>query len=113
MFKSLKNTQRAFTMTEVVIAAVIFALAAVGIAAMASNLRQPAQESAYDVTAMMIGKGIIANLRRTYSYSNGLGGNPHILSNITINSVTYMPYYNVYSDPQSNTRKFVVSVNWI
>lgn len=117
MFKDLKNSKQAFTMTEVVVAAIIFVLAAAGIFATASNLRRPAQESSYDVTAAMIGKEVLANLWR--SIGPGVWNavfdpdvNPHVMSNVTINGIIYAPSYNVYVDPLSNARRVEVTVEW-
>ena len=83
LLKNIKNYQNqhaGFTITEVVVSALIFAIATAGILATASSMRRPAVESSEDVTAAFLAKRIFDDLRSqlgatTWNQTDGVFSN--------------------------------------
>ncbi len=113
-----KTRLKAFTLTEVVIATVIFSLAMAGVFASISNLRQPAVESSQEVTAAFIGKKILNDLRSevsapTWNTTGNLTLGPHgPLTAINVGGIDYTPTYIVEADPGTNARKVTLNISW-
>jgi prepilin-type N-terminal cleavage/methylation domain-containing protein len=122
MLKELKKARRqnplnGFTLVEVVVAAIIFAIAAAGMMATVSSLTTPAAESSREVTAAFIGKQILENLRRNVNAENWNTGNLstgfHPAFNTTINEVGYISRYRVVADPAGTAgRQVILNVTW-
>ncbi len=111
------NKLKAFTMTEVVIATLIFSLAMAGVFASISNLRQPAIESTQEVTAAFIGKRILENLRKdvsaaTWNSENLAIGTYGPIEAATVGNQTYYYNYIVAADPATNARQVTLDVYW-
>ena len=113
-----KKSSTGFTITEVIVAAVIFTIAMAGIFTSISNLRQPAAESSQEVTAAFIGKKILDNLRTQVSAQtwNGVDG---LLSlgthsnSVTVGNMIYDVMYNVENDPAgTGARRVTLNVTW-
>ncbi len=116
---SQRNKRKAFTMTEVVIATLIFALAMAGVFSTIANLRQPSIESTQEVTAAFIGKRILDDLRKDVSAEtwntgklvNGTTYGP--FSAAVVDGQTYTYTYAVENDPNGTTaRKVTLNVSW-
>lgn len=111
-----KKKKEAFTITEVVIATMIFTLAMAGVFASISQLRQPAAESTQEVTAAFFGKWVLDDLRRQVSadtWNNGIlaNGSTGTITN-TIDGRTYNATYFVVDDPGTNARQVTLNVTW-
>ena len=126
-----------FTITEVVVSALIFAIATAGILATATTMRKPAVDSSEDVTAAFLAKRILDDLRSnldsvTWSQSQTDGGpfeenKTYTLANsgltllapVTIDSgnghtVTYTPSYTVVRDPHGTRARMVnLTIDWL
>ena len=117
-----KNTQTGFTMVEVIISALVFALAAAGIFATVSSLTHPSQESQEDVTAAFVGKKIFDNWRSQVSTDNwgsapfnqvDAGWQDFPDSPIeTIDGTTYYGEYRVDAVSNTNAIKVTVNICW-
>ena len=134
--RSLKNIrasdqQKAFTITEVVVAALIFAIATAGILATATSMRKPATESSEEVTAAFLAKRILDDLRSQLDANSWIqnqtdGGpfevdmnytfaNPpslNVLQPVTIGPTTYTPSYTIEADSGSQARKINLKIDW-
>lgn len=114
-----QDQKEGFTITEVVVAALIFAIATAGILATASSMRKPAIESSEDVVAAFLAKRILDDLRSQLDSTtwDQVGGNfivgSHALAPVTIGSKTYTPTYNIITDPQGTlARKINLTITW-
>ena len=104
MFNTLKK-KKGFSMVEVIVAAVIFALAAAGIFSTISALTKPAAESDNEVTAALIAKQTLDKMRgdvRADTWQDA-SSNLYIGNNIsggsfTIDGINYSIVYNVRTD---------------
>lgn len=106
-----------FTITEVVVAAVIFTIAMAGIFTSISYLRQPAVESSEEVTAAFIGKKILDDLRsqvsaQTWADNSLLSIGDHNTS-VTVGNIEYQITYTVEPDPGgTGARRVTMNVTW-
>ena len=120
-----RNQREGFTITEVVVAALIFAIATAGVLATATSMRKPAVESSEDVTAAFLAKRILDDLRSqldavTWNQTGGpfdtTTGTPpgnHLLNSITVGTTIYKPSYIVEVDPDGTQgRKIDLRVDW-
>ena len=112
--------EKGFTVVEVVVATLIFAIAATGLFAMVAGLqKQGVESSSGDVNAALVGKRVLENLRTSVDAStwNTVGGpfdpatNPHILPAVTVAGISYTPSYDVVSQPDGG-RKVTLHMNW-
>src|SRR5690349_10185793 len=108
ILNNIRKQKAGFTITDVVVVALIFTIATAGILATATTMRQPAADSSEDVTAAFLAKKILDDLRsqldsvswsqtqaaggffeigKTYTYGNTPGLN--ILQPVTVDGVTY------------------------
>lgn len=119
--KARRRQETAFTITEVVVSALIFAIATAGIMATASSMRKPAVESSEDVAAAFLAKRILDGLRSQLAAGtwNQVGGNfdtsvsNHVLNPITLDGTVYTPWYTIETDPQgTQARKVNLTVTW-
>ena len=123
--RKYQNQLEGFTITEVVVAALIFAIATAGVLATASSMRTPAVESSEDVTAAFLAKRILDDLRSqldAISWNQTGGpfdttvGNPpgtHALNAIVIGTKTYTPSYQIMNDPNgTRARKINLTIQW-
>ncbi len=113
-----------FTITEVVIATLVFSIVVGGAISALSALKKPAYASKEEVTAAYLAKQILEELRTDVSAENWDSGglNPNggpsangtydNLSTITIDGVTYTPVYQVEDDNETGSRKVTLTVNW-
>jgi len=94
-------------MVEVVVAAVIFALTAVGFYATISALTAPAEQSSRDVTAAFLGKQKLEELRSAVDattwdsgsmVANPLAPGVHPAQNVVVDGITYSVQYTVFDD---------------
>jgi type II secretory pathway pseudopilin PulG len=117
-----KNQTEGFTITEVVVAALIFAIATAGILATASSMKKPAVDSSEDVTAAFLAKRILDDLRsqldsETWNLNMAQNGafsvGSHTMNAVTVGSKTYTPSYNVLADPNGTAaRKINLKISW-
>lgn len=112
-----------FTMVEIIISALIFALAAAGIFATVSVLNQPVAETSDEVSAAFLGKQVLEDLRKQVGEStwdsgtlNPIGGNGYGVyyspSPIEIDGVNYSWSYVVTQDPNTGARNVDLTVTW-
>ena len=119
------NQEQGFTITEVVVSALIFAVATAGVLATATTMRRPAVDSSEDVTAAFLAKRILDDLRSQLDsitwQNNGLFDigkhydktNLPMLADIVVDGVTYRPSYDVVTDPNgTQARKIELSIDW-
>lgn len=112
-----KNKIEAFTMTEIIVATVIFTLGIAGLFTTISSLRQPAIESTQEVTAAFIGKRILEDLRgevNAASWDSGkLATGTHTMSPINVDGRSYNATYTVLNDPAgTNARQVTLNIIW-
>jgi prepilin-type N-terminal cleavage/methylation domain-containing protein len=109
-----------FTMTEVIVATLIFSLAMAGVFASISELRQPAVESTQEVTAAFIGKRILEDLRsQVNAQSWDTAGSDLELGTHTgpgpflIGGRSYTSTYTVIADLNgTSARQVILNVTW-
>lgn len=113
-----KNKNTGFTITEVIIATLIFSLAMAGVFASISQLRQPAVESSQEVTAAFLGKKILDDLRGdvnqdTWNSGNLVAGTTYGPYTQTIGGKAYFYSYDVIADPDgTRARQVTLNVTW-
>ena len=114
-----QNLRNGFTIIEVVVAALIFAIATAGIFATVSSLSKPAQESTEEVTAAFLGKRILEDLRTsvdatTWSLNSSfLSVGTHTLNSMNIDGIVYTGNYIVTADPSGTaSRQVTLNLNW-
>ena len=121
MFKGLSRIRRGqnngFTIVEVVVAALIFAITVAGAFGAISALRGPAMSSKEDLTASFIGKQVLEDLRTAVdaeTWATGdLTNGAHTLANVTVNGVIFSPSYTVSDDPGGTQAKKVdLTITW-
>ena len=132
MLNLRQKKSRGFTITEVVVSALIFAIATAGVLATATTMRRPAVESSEDVTAAFLAKKILDDLRsqldstswsqpqttggffeigKTYNFANT--PNLNLLQPVTVDTITYTPSYTVVIDPDgTQARKLDLTIDW-
>lgn len=114
-FAQIRRKQ-GFTIVEVVMASIIFALTAAGIYTTLSALRQPAGESARDVTAAFLGEQFLQSMRNEVDQSTWNSGRltlgNHTETPVIINGITYSIAYTVSADSLSDARKVVLNISW-
>lgn len=113
-----KNTRIGFTMTEVIIATLIFSLAMAGVFASISELRQPAVDSSQEVTAAFVGKRILEDLRsevsaETWNSTGNLIPGSTYTNTVVVGNTTYTTSYTVTTDPDgTSARKVILNITW-
>jgi len=112
-----KQPQTAFTLVEVIVATLIFMLVASGLFATISALSRPSGTSTREMTAALVAKGLLENLRMNIDAATWDSGaftlGEHTLPDITINGVDYEPTYVVSADPDgSEGRTLSLTVEW-
>lgn len=106
-----------FTIVEVVVAALIFALAVTGVFSAIGALRGPAVASKEDITAAFVGKQVLEDLRtevdaETWTTGSLANGN-YTLPAVTVDGVAYTPSYLVTNDPGGTQAKKVdLTITW-
>lgn len=114
----LLRVQDGFSMVEVIVATLIFAMATAGILATLSALSRPAAESVEDVQAAFIAKEIIENLRSqitadSWKDPSGAFANGSHQQTITRGERTYFIVYNVTDDAAgTGAKEVIVNVAW-
>ena len=123
-FAERKTFREGFSITEVIIAALIFSLVVAGSIAAVSALKKPAYASKEDITAAYLAKQILEELRSDVNAEewnsgglnpNGGPGGDGIYNNltaVTIDGITYTPSYQVEDDTLTGARKVTLTVNW-
>ena len=113
-----------FSITEVVIAALIFSLVVAGSISAVSALKKPAYASKEEITAAYLAKQILEELRSDVHAEDwnsggldpngGPGGNGIYdnLSAVTIDGFSYTPSYQVENDTLTGARKVTLTINW-
>jgi len=117
---SLKKrfNSKGFSLVEVVVASVVFAISAAGTIAMISSLNKPAHETSDAVTASLVGKQILEEFRKevdmaTWDEVDGkLAVGDHTLADIVIDGQTYTPTYTVVEDASTRARRVDLHVDW-
>lgn len=114
----IRRRNQGFTIVEVIVATLVFALAAAGIFATVSALNRPAGESMEEVTAAFLGKRILEDLRRDVDaedWNSGelVNGTTYAMNAVTIGGITYTPVYTVENDPNgTSARKVTLNIIW-
>jgi hypothetical protein len=109
-----KNQEGFASVVEVIVTAVIFVLATVGIMSTISALKPQARESTRKIEAAYVGKGILDKLRKEVSAApGGVFYNTNLdLGTHTVNSLgDYNVSYTV-TEPIANVRKVEMTINW-
>ncbi len=113
-----------FSITEVIIATVIFSMVVAGSITAVSALRKPAYASKEDVTAAYLAKQILEELRcdvhaGTWNTGglnpNGGPGGDGLYNNlnaVVIDGITYTPSYQVENDTLTGARKVTLTIDW-
>jgi Tfp pilus assembly protein PilV len=114
-----RRENEGFTVVEVIVASLIFALTAAGIFATISALNQPVVESSEEVKAAFLGKRILEDLRKEVDATIWTGGpldpanSPYAMNAVIIDGVTYTPVYSVINDPNgTGARKVTLNILW-
>jgi|GEM_PF-2405385 len=115
--QNLKHNNHGFTITEVVVAAVIFALFGAGIYTTISLLKKPTVETRQSITAAFLGKKVLDDLRTDVSAETWGGTGPltpgvYNQTAVTIDGTTYTPSYVVSDEASTQARKVTLTVNW-
>jgi len=112
------HAQTGFSMVEVIVASLIFSLAAAGIFATVSSLNQPSQDSDEEVRAVFIGKQVLESLRTAVSANTwDTGplaiGDTYTGNSIIVDGISYDWVYAVEADPYgTGARKVILNVTW-
>ncbi len=113
------NQNSGFSMTEVVVAAVIFAISVAGFLSTSASLRQPGAKTERRLQASYIGKQVLEDLRVDLNPTNWTGGSlaegTFNLLPITANGIQYRVTYTVTSlDPSdiNAPRKVDLTISW-
>jgi prepilin-type N-terminal cleavage/methylation domain-containing protein len=124
MFKTLKinHRKKGFTLVEVIVASLVFALMVAGIMATITALSVPATESSEEVTAALIGKEVLENMRIAVSSDtfsnifNETGGDSlngtYTLAPIPSGGKTYTPAYVVRRDSINGAVQVNLTITW-
>lgn len=120
-YKIIRNS-RGFSIVEVVVAAIIFAIAAAGMYATVASLNKPAEDFSERSKAAMIGKQVLEMLRfnvdqdywetETANPTYPLSFGQHNMTAVVLDGVIYSSYYIVTQDPDTGGRKVSVNVYW-
>ncbi len=112
------HAQAGFSVVEVIVATLIFGIAATGIFAMTAGLQKPAAETTEDVNAALVGKRVLENLRTAVDRTTWFEpGGPldtagtHTLSAVTVDGVAYTPAYTVTEEADGG-RKVMLDITW-
>ncbi len=113
-----------FSITEVVVATLIFSLAVAGFFSAVTMLSQPAEVSNEEVTAAYLGKRILDEMRKsvdadpskwnsTDPAQNPLSVGTHAFANVVIDGITYSGSYVMAADTEGTSgRKVTLTINW-
>ncbi len=117
-----RNKNTGFTLVEIIVSSLIFAIAAAGVFATVSMLKQPTNVSSKEVTAAFIGKRILEDLRTQVDANNwntgelAIGTHPPLTGPTTpviVNGISYAPSYVVSADSKgTSARKVVLNITW-
>ncbi len=119
-----RNDQSAFTIVEVLVSSVIFAIAAVGVFASIAAIRSPSMVSERKLTAAYYGRQILDDLRTkvdgrnwvsatsTWNGGSDLAVGTHSLGTTTINGTAYTSAYVVTQVSGTNLWQADLTVNW-
>ncbi|HOY09885.1 MAG TPA: hypothetical protein PLB05_07405 [Candidatus Omnitrophota bacterium] len=120
-----QNVQhKGFSITEVIIATLIFSFVVGGSISAISALKKPAYASKGDVTAAYLAKQILEELRSDVRADNwnagglnpdgGPGGDGiyNNLNAVVIDGITYTPSYQVENDTLTGARKVTLTIDW-
>jgi len=116
-----KDAETGFTMIEVIVASLVFAIAAAGIFATSAALNRPSEVSDEKLKAAFLGKQILESLRTAVNDdtwmdpSSDLALGSHPAANlIVIGGVSYNCSYFVMPDPSgSRGRRVDLNVTWL
>lgn len=113
-----KNLCRAFTLTETIVATMIFVMAAAGMLAVIASMTKPAATSVRELTAVLVGKGILDDLRKDVDAetwgsvgSRLAAGSGPVVADQTLEGVAYNITYNVTADVNGG-RNVSMTVTW-
>lgn len=123
---SQPQNNKGFTITEVVVSSFIFTLVIAGIYTAISVLKKPTVDSKQAMTAALLGKQVLGNLRTGLDAQtwNGAGGplDPaggptsngvyNNLTGVTVDGVTYTPSYVVTEEADTLARKVTLTITW-
>jgi Tfp pilus assembly protein PilV len=123
---SSERRVKGFTILEVIISGVLFALVAVGAIAAVAALKQPVATSREDINAAYLGKQILEQLRSYVDADdwndptnkldpNGGPGGDGVYNHLTpviIDGVSYTYSYKVRADPATNARRVDLTITW-
>jgi prepilin-type N-terminal cleavage/methylation domain-containing protein len=119
-----KILHKGFSITEVIIATVIFSFVVAGSISAVSALKKPAYASKEDVTAAYLAKQILEGLRSDVNAENwnsgelnpnggpGSNGVYNNLNAVIIDGITYTPAYQVENDTLTSARKVTLTIDW-
>ncbi len=120
MVGDISRSQAGFSFTEVLVAAMIFAVASAGAILAMTAVRRPAADSAEAISAAYVGKRVLDGLRSKVSAtdwdSGALSLGTHDLPNVaTVGGVTYNAVYVVEDDTAlggTGGRRVTLNVIW-
>lgn len=117
----LLKERRGFSITEVVVAAIIFSLAAAGMYATIVSFNKPAATFSEASQAAFIGKQVLESLRPSInqeswdsvnSLVNPLSLGTHNWTAVTVDGISYNGNYLVESDTTTSGRKVTLNIYW-
>ena len=104
--------KKGFSLIEVILASLIFALSVAGFYAALGSVRTPVQQTDRSLIAAQYGKEVLEDLRKDVGASNSLAEGPTVISPArVIDGVTYTATINVVTQADSS-KKVDVSVVW-
>lgn len=106
-----------FSITEAVIAAVVFVIAVTGVLATIGNIKKSSARTDRSLTAAYVGQQVLEAMRA--NVDAGTWNNPASPLSLgvhngskPVNGVTYTYTYTVAQDPVSKARRVTITVNW-
>ena len=115
MLRTLKNQTNGFSLVEVIVAALIFSIAAAGLFMAISKTREPATVSTKELEAAWCAKFYLDWLSSKVSASTwNTPGTPLFPGiNYTNTSGSFNVLYNIIDNPTTGGRDINITVNWI
>lgn len=117
MINKSKNNQSGFTLTELVVSAMIFSLSVAGLLATVSSLNRPSADSFEDVQAAYLGQEVLEDLKKEIDASvwdettSNLAIGEHEFGPFTRQGISYNVIYTVNADA-SGGRWVDLTVQW-
>lgn len=114
MLRTLKNKKNGFSLVEVIVAALIFSIAAAGLFTAISLTRQPAVSSTKELEAAWCAKYYLDWLSAKVSANTWNTPGTALYPGVYYNTCgAFNVNYNIIDNPVTGGRDIAVSVNWI